>query len=74
MLSNMKDDYRYYEFEVIGGYWETDIYKIEWTIPQIKLPFTIELSGYTFKLSKTDRILDKYLNENNLNEIVILIK
>ena len=74
MFSNMKDDYRYYEFEVIGGHWEADMYLIEWIIPEIELPLTIELSGYKFKLSKTDRIVEKYLIENNLNEIAIRMK
>ena len=73
MFSNMKDDYRYYEFEVIGGHWEADMYLIEWIIPDIELPLTIELSGYKFKLNKTDRIVE-YLIENNLNEIAIRMK
>ena len=73
MLSNMKDYYRQYKFEVIGGHWETDIYQIEWIIPEIELPFTIELSGCKFKMIKTDIIVE-YLNKNNLKEIVILMK
>ena len=73
MLSNMKDDYRHYEFKVIGGHLETDIYQIEWIIPEIELPFTIELSGFKFKLRKTDIIVE-YVNKNNLKEIVILMK
>ena len=73
MLSNMKEDYRHYEFKVIGGHWETDIYQIEWIIPEIELPFTIELSGCKFKMIKTDIIVE-YFNKNNLKEIVILMK
>ena len=49
----------YYDFKANKGSFEGNLFRIEWIIPELNLPFTIELRGKKFKLRKKDKIIKK---------------